>query len=130
MASICASIWACFENKVSVMAKDNIVVGFVGLGTMGGRMAGNLQKAGFKLVVHDLHRQAASHHLNAGATWADSPRAVASQCDVIFTSLPEPPDVEAVALGKDGLLSSMKPGAAYFDLSTNAPAMVKKLHAA
>ena len=64
---------------------DNIVVGFIGLGTMGSRMAENLQKAGYKLVVHDLHRQAASHHLNAGATWAETPRAVASQSDVIFT---------------------------------------------
>ena len=112
------------------MSKDNIVVGFVGLGTMGGRMATNLQKAGFKLVVHDLHRQAASHHLNAGAVWADSPRALASQSDVIFTSLPEPADVEAVALGPRGLLAGVKPGTAYFDLSTNAPAMVKKLNAA
>src|SRR5215469_5918802 len=112
------------------MAKDAVVVGFIGLGTMGGRMASNLQKAGFKLVVHDLHRQAASHHLNAGAAWADTPRAVAEQSDVIFTSLPEPPDVEAVALGPDGLLAGIKPGAAFFDLSTNAPAMVKKLDAA
>src|SRR6202035_3111291 len=127
---ICASIWVCFENKVSVMAKDNIVVGFVGLGTMGGRMAGNLQKAGFKLVVHDLHRQAASHHLNAGAVWAESPRALASQADVIFSSLPEPADVEAVALGPDGLIAGIKPGAAYFDLSTNSPSVVKKLNAA
>src|ERR1700680_2916320 len=112
------------------MAKDNIVVGFVGLGTMGGRMATNLQKAGFKLVVHDLHRQAASHHLNAGAIWAETPRALASQVDVIFSSLPEPSDVEAVALGPDGLVAGIKPGAAYFDLSTNAPSVVKKLHAA
>jgi 3-hydroxyisobutyrate dehydrogenase len=112
------------------MSKENIVVGFVGLGTMGGRMATNLQKAGFKLVLHDLHRQAASHHLNAGAVWADSPRALASQSDVIFTSLPEPADVEAVALGPRGLLAGVKPGTAYFDLSTNAPAMVKKLNAA
>jgi 3-hydroxyisobutyrate dehydrogenase len=112
------------------MAKDNIVVGFVGLGTMGGRMATNLQKAGFKLVVHDLHRQAASHHLNAGATWAETPRALASQADVIFSSLPEPSDVEAVALGPDGLVAGIKPGAAYFDLSTNAPSVVKKLHSA
>ncbi len=111
------------------MAKDK-VVGFIGLGTMGGRMAGNLQKAGFKLVVHDLHRQAASHHLNAGATWADTPGAAASQCDVIFTSLPEPKDVEAVAHGPDGLLAGIKPGAAWFDLSTNAPSVVKALHAA
>src|SRR6202051_2065972 len=112
------------------MSKDNIVVGFVGLGTMGGRMAGNLQKAGFKLVVHDLHRQAASHHLNAGAIWADTPRALAGHADVIFSSLPEPADVEAVALGPDGLIAGIKPGAAYFDLSTNAPSVVKKLHAA
>ena len=112
------------------MSKDDVVVGFVGLGIMGGRMAANLQKAGFKLVVHDLHRQAASHHLNAGAIWADSPRALASRADVIFSSLPEPPDVEAVALGPDGLIAGMKPGAAYFDLSTNSPSVVKKLHAA
>src|SRR3984957_10688724 len=112
------------------MAKDNITVGFVGLGTMGGRMATNLQKAGFKLVVHDLHRQAASHHLNAGAIWAETPRALASQADVIFSSLPEPADVEAVALGLDGLVAGIKPGAAYFDLSTNAPSVVKKLHSA
>ena len=54
------------------MSKDSVVVGFVGLGTMGGRMAANVQKAGLKLVVHDLHRQAASHHIEAGAVWADS----------------------------------------------------------
>jgi 3-hydroxyisobutyrate dehydrogenase len=112
------------------MSRDNVVVGFIGLGTMGSRMAANLQKAGYKLIVHDLHRQAASHHLSAGATWADSPRALASQADVIFSSLPEPPDVEAVALGPDGLIAGIKPGAAYFDLSTNSPAVVKKLHAA
>src|SRR5271154_833551 len=112
------------------MSKDNIIVGFVGLGTMGGRMVTNLQKVGFKLVVHDLHRQAASHHFNAGAIWADSPRTLASQADVIFSSLPEPSDVEAVALGPDGLIAGIKPGAAYFDLSTNSPSAVKKLHAA
>ena len=112
------------------MSKDNIVVGFIGLGTMGGRMATNLQKAGYKLVVHDLHRQSASHHLNAGAIWAESPRALAAQVDVMFTSLPEPADVEGVALGPDGLAAGVKPGAAYFDLSTNSQSVVKKLNAA
>ena len=112
------------------MSKNNVVVGFIGLGTMGGPMASNLQKAGYKLVVHDLHRQAASHHLAAGAQWAESPGALARNADVIFSSLPEPSDVETVALGPDGLISGMKPGAAYFDLSTNAPSLVKKLHAA
>lgn len=112
------------------MPQDDVLVGFIGLGTMGGRMAANLQKAGFKLVVHDLHRQSASHHLQAGATWAATPKALATQCDVIFSSLPEPPDVEAVAIGADGLLEGMKKGAAFFDLSTNSPSVVKKLSAA
>src|ERR1700675_4702316 len=112
------------------MITNNVIVGFVGLGTMGGRMATNLQKAGFKLVVHDLHRQAASHHLNAGAIWAETPRALASQADVIFSSLPEPTDVEAVAAGNDGLLAGIRKGAAWFDLSTNSPSVVKKLNAA
>jgi len=97
---------------------------------MGGRMAANLQKAGFRLIVHDLHRQAASHHLNAGAGWAESPRELANAADVIFSSLPEPSDVEAVALGPDGLIAGIKPGAAWFDLSTNSPSVVKKLNAA
>jgi 3-hydroxyisobutyrate dehydrogenase len=112
------------------MAKGDVLVGFVGLGTMGSRMAANVQKGGFRMIVHDLHRQAASHHLQAGAEWADSPRALAEKADVIFSSLPEPSDVEAVALGVDGLIAGIKPGAAFFDLSTNAPSVVKKLHAA
>src|SRR5271170_384387 len=116
--------------REGMMSKENMKAGFIGLGTMGARMAANLQKAGYKLIVHDLHRQAASHHLNAGAIWADSPRTLASQADVIFTSLPEPADVEAVALDSDGLVAGIKRDAAYFDLSTNAPAVVKKLHAA
>ena len=81
------------------MAND-IVVGFIGLGTMGGKMATNILKAGYKVVVHDLHRQSAGHHLQAGAEWADTPRALAEKSDVIFTSLPEPADVERVALGR------------------------------
>jgi 3-hydroxyisobutyrate dehydrogenase-like beta-hydroxyacid dehydrogenase len=111
------------------MAKD-VIVGFVGLGMMGGRMTTNLLKAGYKVVVHDLHRQAASHHLQEGAEWAESPRALAEKSDVILTSLPEPTDVERVALGADGLIEGVRKGAAYFDLSTNSQSVVKKISAA
>jgi 3-hydroxyisobutyrate dehydrogenase-like beta-hydroxyacid dehydrogenase len=105
-------------------------VGFIGLGTMGRHMAANLQKAGHELVVHDVQKEAAESHLKAGARWADSPRAVAEACEVIFASLPEPKDVEAVALDeKFGLLSGMTPGQAFFDLSTNSPAVVRRLYA-
>ena len=75
-------------------------IGFIGLGMMGAGMASNLQKAGHDLVVNDLTRQAASKHLNAGATWADSPRAVAEACDIVFTSLPTPADVQHVGTGE------------------------------
>ena len=103
-------------------------IGFIGLGMMGSGMAANLQKAGHELVVHDLTRQAASSHLAAGATWADTPRAVAEQCGVVFTSLPTPADVQRVGTGPDGLSDGFQPGAAWFDLSTNAVDVVRALH--
>src|SRR5262245_43684309 len=93
---------------------------------MGGHMATNLQRAGHDLVVNDLREDAASPHLAAGATWADSARAVAEASDIVFTSLPGPPEVEAVS---SGLFDGLKPGSAYFDLSTNSPTLLRKLHA-
>src|SRR6266700_1649423 len=105
-------------------------IGFIGLGMMGSGMAANLQKAGHDLVVHDLRRAAAEPYLAKGAVWADSPRAVAEAAEVVFTSLPGPPEVEAVALGENGLLGGMSRGKAYFDLSTNSPTMVRKINAA
>ena len=104
-------------------------VGFIGLGTMGRHMASNLIRAGHALVVHDVRREAAAPHRDAGAGWADTPRAVAEATDVVFTSLPGPPEVEAVALGEQGLLAGLAPGKVYFDLSTNAPALVRRIHA-
>jgi len=103
-------------------------IGFIGLGTMGRHMASNLMKAGHELVVHDVRREAAAPHLHAGARWADAPRAVGEATEVVFTSLPGPPEVEAVALGADGLLAGLAAGNVYFDLSTNAPALVRRIH--
>ena len=105
-------------------------VGFIGLGMMGKGMAANLQKAGHQLTVHDLNRAAAEPFLAKGATWANSPREVAAASEVIFTSLPVPADVEAVALGPNGLVEGMKPDTAFFDMSTNSVTMVRKIQAA
>jgi 3-hydroxyisobutyrate dehydrogenase-like beta-hydroxyacid dehydrogenase len=63
---------------MAIPAKDKLRVGFIGLGTMGAHMAANLQAAGYKLIVHDLGRQRVEAHLKAGATWADTPGALAS----------------------------------------------------
>jgi 3-hydroxyisobutyrate dehydrogenase len=104
-------------------------VGFIGLGTMGRHMASNLIKGGHKVVVYDIRREAAEPHLKAGATWAASPRAVAEATDVVFTSLPGPAEVEAVALDeKGGLIAGLTAGKAYFDLSTNSPTLVRRIH--
>ena len=103
-------------------------VGFIGLGTMGGSMAYNTIQGGHELVVHDIRRESATRHLEAGATWADSPREVAEASDIVFTSLPGPTEVEAVSLGEDGILQGMSAGKVYFDLSTSTPNLIRRIH--
>jgi 3-hydroxyisobutyrate dehydrogenase-like beta-hydroxyacid dehydrogenase len=105
-------------------------IGFIGLGAMGRHMARNLLTAGHALVVHDIRREAVAPHLAAGATWAETPRAVAEGAEVVFTSLPGPPEMEAVALGEQGLLPGLVRGSAYFDLTTNTPGLVRRVHEA
>lgn len=104
-------------------------IGFIGLGTMGKSMASNLIKAGYELVVSDIRRDAAAPHIAAGAKWADTARQVAEPCEVVFTSLPGPVEVEAVVLGDNGLKQGLRRGKAFFDLSTNSPALMRRLHA-
>src|SRR2546430_6997913 len=104
-------------------------VGFIGLGTMGASMASNLQAAKHELWVHDVRREVAKPHVDAGAQWKDTPREVAEAVEVVFTSLPGPVEVEAVALGADGPISGMRKGAAYFDPPTNSPPRIPRLHA-
>jgi 3-hydroxyisobutyrate dehydrogenase len=103
-------------------------IGFIGLGNMGGPMALNVLKAGHTLVVHDIRREMAAPHLRQGATWAETPKAVAQASELIFTSLPGPREVEAVALGPDGILEGAAPGAIYVDLSTSSPSLIRRIH--
>jgi 3-hydroxyisobutyrate dehydrogenase len=95
---------------------------------MGGPMALNLTKAeGNEVCVFDVRREAAAPHLEAGAKWADSPRALAAQSDLVMTSLPGPPEVEEVMFGEGGIAQGIRPGSVYVDLSTNAPATVRRI---
>jgi 3-hydroxyisobutyrate dehydrogenase len=92
-------------------------------------MAANLARAGHELTVHDLRREAGAQH-RAVAAWADTPRAVAEASEVVFTSLPGPAEVEAVALRPNGLLEGVSAGKVYVDLSTNDPSLVRRIHQA
>jgi 3-hydroxyisobutyrate dehydrogenase len=96
---------------------------------MGGHMAFNALGGGNEMVVHDINPAAATRHLEAGATWADTPKEVAEQSEIVFTSLPGPTQVEAVALGESGIMEGMTAGKVYFDLSTSTPGMIRKIHA-
>ena len=102
-------------------------VGFIGLGVMGGPMALNLLKAGHALTVNDLDRAKAEPQLAAGASWADTPRAVAEAVDIVLTSVPGPPQVEALARGERGLIAGLRDGMIWADMTTNRPALVREL---
>jgi 3-hydroxyisobutyrate dehydrogenase len=94
---------------------------------MGIGMAANLRKAGHVLVVHDLRKEAASPLIEAGASWASSLADLGSRADVVLTSLPGPKEMQHVGLGGGGLIESMRPGSAWFDLTTNAPAVLQEV---
>lgn len=104
-------------------------VGFIGLGLMGSGMAGNIRKAGYEMRLYDLHKSSAEPLLNERVHWVNTPKEIAADCDVIFTSLPKPADVESVLQGEDGLGAAFKKGAAWFDLSTNSVDAVRDLNA-
>jgi len=94
-------------------------VAFIGLGTMGGPMAANLQRAGHEVRAHDLRRV-------EGFRWFETAPEAVQGCELLFTSVPGPDDVDHVA---QKLKPVLRPGSAWFDLSTNSPARVRRLHA-
>ncbi|HMH51067.1 MAG TPA: 2-hydroxy-3-oxopropionate reductase [Candidatus Acidoferrum sp.] len=102
------------------------VIGFIGLGIMGRPMARNLLKAGHSLIVHSRSRGPVDELVAAGAKAGTSPKDVASRSDVLITMLPNSPDVELVALGKDGIIEGARPGLIYIDMSTISPLVSQK----
>jgi 3-hydroxyisobutyrate dehydrogenase len=103
-------------------------IGFIGLGVMGGRMAGTLARAGHPLAVHDI--DPAKVKALAGAAACASPKDVAQRSDVVFTSLPLPATVRSVYLGPDGVLDGVRPGAVLVDTSTVDPETSRAVSAA
>jgi 3-hydroxyisobutyrate dehydrogenase-like beta-hydroxyacid dehydrogenase len=104
-------------------------IGFIGTGNIGAPIAGRLLAAGHDLRVHDIRREAAEALLAAGAVWSPSPAALAAECEVVATCLPGPTEMEAVCLGAGDLVAHLQPGALYIDHTTNAPALVRRVHA-
>lgn len=104
-------------------------IGLIGLGIMGRPMARNLIKAGYRLIVHNRSSGPVEEIVAAGATAADSPRAVANGADVVITMLPDSPDVEAVLRGPDGVLAGVRQGAIIIDMSTISPLVAQALAA-
>jgi 3-hydroxyisobutyrate dehydrogenase len=107
----------------------NTRYGFIGLGNLGGALAMNLRRAGFDLAVHDLDSGTGKSLLEAGATWAASPRAAAEQADAVFTCLPSPAVSERVLTGPDGLLAGLEPGATWIEMSTVDAKSIQRLAA-
>lgn len=104
-------------------------VGFVGLGVMGASMAGHLLAAGYQLHVSTRTKAKAEGLLERGATWHDTPKALAPHCDVVITIVGFPPDVEQVYL-EDGLVAHAKDGALLIDMTTSSPELAQRIAAA
>jgi 2-hydroxy-3-oxopropionate reductase len=106
---------------------SNLRVGYIGLGLMGKSIARNILKAGFPLVVHNRSRAAVEELVGEGAKAAFSPKEVAEQVDVVFTNLPDTPDVESVVLGANGIIEGAHAGLIYVDNSTIKPAVAREI---
>jgi len=105
-----------------------MLIGFIGVGAMGGGLARNLIRAGKQVLVFDLNPEAVKRTLEAGSTGkAAAELQELAPADVVFTSLPLPQHLEETMLGENGLLKAMKPGAAYIDVSTIDPQTARKL---
>lgn len=104
-------------------------VGFIGLGNVGGKLSGSLLRNDIDLTVRDLNKDAAQRFLDSGAKWADSPKAMAENCDLIITCLPSPAASAAVMEAEDGILAGVSEGNIWAEMSTTDETEVKRLGA-
>jgi 3-hydroxyisobutyrate dehydrogenase len=102
-------------------------VGFIGLGNVGGKLAGSLLRNGVDLTVRDLARDAARSFLDGGARWADSPRELTESVDVVITCLPSPAASASVLEAEDGVLAGLRSGQVWMEMSTTDAAEIRRL---
>jgi 3-hydroxyisobutyrate dehydrogenase len=102
-------------------------VGFIGVGLMGGPMAGHVLAAGYELHVYNRTRPKAEALLARGATWHDDPASLARACDVVLTIVGFPKDVDEVYFGDSGIIAAANPGASVVDMTTASPAMARRI---
>ncbi|MHA7056401.1 NAD(P)-dependent oxidoreductase [Aquimarina sp. M1] len=103
-------------------------IGFIGLGIMGSRMATNLLKNGYDLKIYNRTKQKAANLITHGATWAETPREVTEDSDVVITMLSTPEVVKEVATGEQGFLKNMKKQSLWMNCSTVHPSFTKEMH--
>ena len=104
-------------------------IGFIGLGNVGGKLAGSLIRNGYDVTVRDLDKTIAQPFIDKGAGWADSPKAMAEHCDMIITCLPSPAACAAVMEAEDGILDGLSAGKVWAEMSTTDETEVKRLGA-
>ncbi|PRX91721.1 2-hydroxy-3-oxopropionate reductase [Allonocardiopsis opalescens] len=102
-------------------------IGFIGLGIMGGPMAANLVRAGYDVIGFDLGAERLAKLREDGGRAATSLPEAVGEADIVITMLPDSPDVEAVALGEDGVIAAVKPGTLYIDMSSIAPLTARRV---
>ena len=102
-------------------------IGFIGLGNVGGKLAGSILRNGYDLTVRDLDKDTARPLLGKGAKWADTPKEMAEECDLVITCLPSPAASAAVMEAEDGILAGLSKGKIWAEMSTTDEAEVKRL---
>ena len=104
-------------------------IGFIGLGNVGGKLAGSLVRNKFDVMVRDLDREIAQPFLDQGATWGDSPKEMAEACDIMITCLPSPAACSTVMEAEDGIINGLSSGKIWAEMSTTDESEVRRLGA-
>lgn len=108
-------------------APDKTHLGWIGTGVMGSSMCAHLLAAGYTISVHNRTKSKAAALLGNGAIWADSPREVAAQANVVFSIVGYPDEVEQVVLGENGALGGCQPGGVLVDMTTSQPSLAVEI---